>query len=383
MVRRLSWTTVNGNYHGMKLTFTMLTTAVLVAACNATPAPPTPGTSSWASQTSAGGGGGMDKLVAAARSEGQLNLIALPRDWANYGAIIDAFKSKYGIKVTVADPNGNSQDEVDAVTKLGKSQSAPDVLDLSLKFAMANPTLFSPYQVEVWGDIPTAQKNSIGLWYEDYGGYMSIGFDSAKVPAITVVDDLLKPDYKGKVALKADPAVDTSALGAIVMISLAEGGSLDDIGPGVDFFHQLKLKGNFLSTAHATMTTVKAGQTPVVLDWEYLSRAHTTDVSTWKVVVPADAVVGGYYAQAISKYAPHPAAARLWEEFVYSDDGQNLWLRAGDRPVRMRAMQDAGHIDAAAAAAMPSVLGSPMFLTPDQEAAALRYLSTHWAKAIS
>ena len=95
----------------------------------------------------------MDKLVAAARSEGQLNLIALPRDWANYGAIIDAFKSKYGIKVTVADPNGNSQDEVDAVTKLGKSQSAPDVLDLSLKFAMANPTLFSPYQVEVWGDI--------------------------------------------------------------------------------------------------------------------------------------------------------------------------------------------------------------------------------------
>ena len=100
-------------------------------------------------------------------------------------------------------------------------------------------------------------------------------------------------------------------------------------------------------------------------------------------VVPADAVVGGYYAQAISKYAPHPAAARLWEEFVYSDDGQNLWLRAGDRPVRMRAMQDAGHIDAAAAAAMPSVLGSPMFLTPDQEAAALRYLSTHWAKAIS
>ena len=50
----------------------------------------------------------------------------------------------------------------------------------------------------------------------------------------------------------------------------------------------------------------------------------------------------GYYFQAINKDAPHPAAARLWQEFLYSDEGQNLWLKGGARPVRADAMVKAG-----------------------------------------
>ena len=109
---------------------------------------------------------------------------------------------------------------------------------------------------------------------------------------------------------------------------------------------------------------MKNGTTPVVFDWDYLSATHGTDVPTWKVFVPSDAVLGGYYAQAISKTAPHPAAARLWEEYLYSDEGQNLWLKGGARPVRQAAMTTAGTIDAAAAAALPQVTGTPVFLQP-------------------
>ena len=64
-------------------------------------------------------------------------------------------------------------------------------------------------------------------------------------------------------------------------------------------------------------------------------------MSNWKVFVPQNAVLGGYYAQAINKDAPHPAAARLWEEFLYSQaatGGQNLWLKGGARPVEQAAM---------------------------------------------
>jgi len=99
-------------------------------------------------------------------------------------------------------------------------------------------------------------------------------------------------------------------------------------------------------------------------------------------VVPAGAVLGSYYVQAISKDAPHPAAARLWEEFLYSDEGQNLWLKGGARPVRADAMVKAGTIDATAFAALPKVEGTPVFLTDEQTTKAKDYLAANWQKAI-
>jgi putative spermidine/putrescine transport system substrate-binding protein len=210
---------------------------------------------------------------------------------------------------------------------------------------------------------------------------MAIGYDSAKVPAVTSVQDLLKPEFKNKVALNGDPTQANAALNGVEMTSLANGGSLDDISKGVDFFKQLKTAGNFIPV-QATTATVKSGETPVVLDWDYLSAAHVGDVPTWKVFVPENAVLGGYYAQAINKQAPHPAAARLWEEFLYSDDGQNLWLKGGARPIRMAAMEKAGTLDKAAAAALPQVAGTPVFLSEEQATKAKTTLASTWAAAI-
>jgi len=108
----------------------------------------------------------------------------------------------------------------------------------------------------------------------------------------------------------------------------------------------------------------------VVIDWDYLNAAESAKVKTWKVVVPqGGAPVGGYYFQAISKDAPHPAAARLWQEFLYSDAGQNLWLGGGARPVRADAMAKAGTIDKAKFAALPPVTGTPVIPTNAQVAA--------------
>ncbi len=335
-----------------------------------------------ASATSAADVGGMDALVAAAKKEGKLNVIALPPDWANYGEIIKAFGAKYGITITSAQPDGSSQDEVNAVKQLKGTDRAPDVLDVGMAVALANTAEFAPYQVATWADIPDSQKESTGLWFQDYGGFMSIGYDSAKVPEITAVSDLLKPAYKSKVALNGDPTQANAALNGVMMASLANGGTTDDISKGVDFFSQLKKVGNFIPV-QATSATVKSGTTPVVFDWDYLSAAAVKNVPTWKVFVPSNAVLGGYYAQAINKDAPHPAAARLWEEYLFSDEGQNLWLKGGARPVRMDAMTKAGTVDTAAAAALPPVSGTPQFLTPDQATAAKTYLAANWAKAIS
>src|SRR6267142_5986517 len=211
---------------------------------------------------------------------------------------------------------------------------------------------------------------------------MSIGYDSAKVPTITSIDDLKGSALKGKVALNGNPKQANAALNGVMMASIANGGSLDDISKGVSFFKDLKKAGTFVPV-QATTATVKNGTTPVVFDWDYLSAAHGKDVPTWKVFVPSNAILLDFYAQAISKTAPHPAAARLWEEYLYSDEGQNLWLKGLARPVRMAAMQASGKIDAAAAAALPPANGTPSRLTPDQATAAKTYLAAHWAAAIS
>jgi putative spermidine/putrescine transport system substrate-binding protein len=340
--------------------------------------------SNAAAATSAADLGGMDALVTAAKKEGQLNVIALPPDWANYGAIIKAFGDKYGIKVNSAQPDASSQDEINAADQLKGQDKAPDVFDLSAAVAAANVAKFAPYKVSTFADIPADLKDANGTWANDYGGYMSIGFDSAKVPAPATVTDLLKPQFKGKVALNGDPTQAGAAFAGVVMAALGNGGSADDIAPGVEFFRKLKKAGNFLPV-DPTPATIQSGQTPVVIDWDYLNVAQGVKLKgklDWKTVVPANAVIGGYYVQAVSKDAPHPAAARLWEEFLYSDQGQNLWLQGGARPVRADAMQKAGTIDATAFGALPKVQGTPVFQTNAQTTKAKDYLASNWAKAI-
>jgi putative spermidine/putrescine transport system substrate-binding protein len=349
------------------------------------PAKKSSGSSDAAKAASAADLGGMDKLVAAAKKEGQLNVIALPPDWANYGEIIKAFGQKYGIKVNSAQPDASSQDEINAANQLKGQDNAPDVFDLGSSVASANVAKFAPYKVATWSDIPDALKDSGGTWVNDYGGYMSIGYDASKVPAPQNIADLLKPEYKGKVALNGDPTQAGAAFSGVVMAALGSGGSADDISKGVDFFSQLKKAGNFLPV-DPTPATIESGQTPVVIDWDYLNVAQGAKLKgklDWKTVVPSNAVLGSYYVQAINKDAPHPAAARLWQEFLYSDEGQNLWLKGGARPVRADAMQKAGTIDKTAYGSLPAASGTPVFLTEDQTKKAKDYLAANWAKAVS
>ncbi len=318
----------------------------------------------WTTETSATGGGGMNALVAAAKQEGTLNVIALPPTWANYGAILSAFTAKYGIKINSAFPGSSDQQEVDAVETEHGTAKAPDVLDIGMAVALANTSLFAPYQVSTWSDIPTAQKDAGALWYQDYGGYMAVGY-SSKFGTITSLNDLLSPKFKGAVALNGSPTSAHAALNGVMMASLAEGGSAGSIADGVSFFKKLKAAGNF-SPVQATRATIKAGTTPVVFNWDYLNLPSNVGVSNWKVFVPHGAALGGYYAQAINKGAPHPAAARLWEEFLYSQapsGGQNLWLEGGARPVEQAAMQSNGSLNATAASKLPSVSGTPVCLT--------------------
>ena len=341
-----------------------------------------------ATATSAAAAGGMTALIAAAKKEGQLNVITLPSNWANYGAIMKDFQAKYGIKITDANPEGSSQDELNAINQLKGQSRAPDVVDVGGAFAVKGEQegLWAPYQVASWSQIPAAAKAANGDYYADYGGYVAIGYDPSKVKTPpTSFKSLLNPVYKNQVAIDGNPNQTGSAFAAVYAAALANGGSLANIAPGVTYFKQLHQAGNFVPV-EGTPATVQSGQTPILVWWDYLLASEVKPVvKDLKIVIPTDSQYAGYYYQAISKTAPDPAAARLWEEYLYSVEGQNLWLEGAARPIEMGSLTSAGTINKTAAAALPVVPGSVTLQLPStaEQTSAATVVAQQWPSVTS
>ncbi len=340
-------------------------------------------TTDWATCGSLTACGGMSALVTAAKAEGKLNVITLPKNWANYGNIMTGFTKKYGITINDENPEGSSQDELNAIKQLKGQSTAPDVVDVGGSFAVTGEQDgdWAPYQVASWSQIPAAAKAANGDYYADYGGYVAIGYDSSKVKTPpTSFKSLLNPIYKNQVAIDGNPTQTGSAFAAVYAAALANGGSLASIAPGVTYFKSLKQAGNFVPV-EGTPATVQSGQTPILIWWDYLLASEVTPVDkNFKIVIPTDGQYAGYYYQAISKTAANPAAARLWEEYLYSVTGQNLWLQGAARPIEMSALIANGTIDKPAEAALPSVPGSGKLSLPTeaQQTAAQTVVTQQW-----
>ncbi|HVV58612.1 MAG TPA: ABC transporter substrate-binding protein [Gaiellaceae bacterium] len=327
-------------------------------------------------------------LIAEAKKEGHLNTIALPPDWANYGEIMSTFQKKYGLKITNANPDGSSAEENQAVQSLKGDPRAPDVVDDGPAFAISGTKdgLFARYQVTAFSTVPANMKNPQGYWTGDYWGAISIGYNAnlVKTPPKTW-KDLLKPDYHGQVALNGSPLTSGSAVGGVFAAALGNGGSLNDVGPGIDFFAKLKQSGNFIPV-QSTPQTVASGQTPISIDWDYLNLGYTKQfpAAKWTTVIPADGVYGSFYCQAINAHAPHPFAARLWEEFLYSDQGQLLFLKGFSHPARFQDLAKKGAIPKSMLKSLPpaSLYAKVKFASDAQQTAAKAKIASQWPAKI-
>lgn len=339
-----------------------------------------------AKATSAAAFGGMACLIKAAQAEGHLNVITLPRNWANYGTIMNNFEKKYHISITDENPEGTSAEELTAIEDLKGQSRAPDVVDMGTAFAIDGTErhLFASYKVQTWKDIPAVAKSPAGYWFDDYGGYVSIGCDAAKVKVCpTTFADLLKPEYKNMVGLNGSPTEAGAAFDAVWAAALANGGSFRNIEPGITFFHKMHQVGNFVPVT-ADAATVESGQTPIVIWWDYLEESEIAQqVPHWKVVIPAKGTFASYYTQAISATAPNPAAARLWEEYLYSTVGQNLWLQGYTDPIELSAMLKDHTVNRAFYDKLPRApKGRLDFPSAQETTTAGNVLDAKWASAV-
>jgi putative spermidine/putrescine transport system substrate-binding protein len=218
-----------------------------------------------------GKGFSLKEMVAQAKKEGKLNTIALPPDWANYGEMMSTFSKKYGIPIDNANPNGSSAEENQAIQSLKGDSRAPDAVDVGIAFAVsgAASNLYAKYFVSSFAKIPRAVKDTRGYWWGDYWGAISIGYNQNLISTPPKTwKDLLKSEYKGKVAMNGSPLTSNSAVAGVMAASLANGGSVRDASKGVDFFSQLKKAGNYIPVG-TTPQTVQSGQTPISIDWDY------------------------------------------------------------------------------------------------------------------
>ncbi len=333
----------------------------------------------------------LSTLEAGAKKEGTLNTIALPLNWANYGAIIAAFEKKYGTKINNIAPNDSSGQEIQAVVA-DKSNAAlePDGVDVGPSFAAQGKAqhLFAPYKNSHWDTIPASLKDPQGYWVGDYYGVIAFGANMAVVKTMPKAwADLLRPEYKGQVSINGDPRSAQDAFMAVWAAALANGGSLENIEPGIAFFAELKKRGNFVPVAN-TQATISRGTTPIAIMWDYLLLGYKDAFKgspPFEVALPASGVIGGYYCQAIPKDSFHPYAARLWQEFLYSDEGQLLWLQGYAHPARYDDLARRGVIPASMAKKLPPASGyaKAVFPTVAQSNKAAAVVAAQWGPKVA
>ena len=322
----------------------------------------------------------------------RVNLIALPDEWANYKGILASFGEKYpGIEYPVASPDASSKEEMEAVQTLAGQDDMPDNVDVSPAIAqeMVDSGLFEPYVLSVDAEIPDGLKDADNNWTAAYYGIMAIVANTTIVPnAPKTFADLTKPEYEGLVALNGDPREAGSAFAAVMAASIANGGSADDIMPGIKFFADLKASGN-LGGTDVTKETVLTGETPIAIDWSYNVPGLAADLEaaglTVEVNFPADGIYGGFYAQGVVRDSPNQACSKLWMEHLFSNEGALGYLNGGAVPARILAITDAGLVTEESKKNLPpeDLLAQVKFLSPAQIAAAKQVLADNWGPMVA
>lgn len=334
-------------------------------------------------------------LIASCRAEGMLTIIATPASWANYGEIFSIFEARSGVKINSLDENSGSADELAAIeaNKGNTGPQSPDVVDVGYSFGQQgiDGGYYQAYKVSNWDKIPDTvlglpAKDPNGLWTGGYYGVMVFEVNTDVIENIPQNwSDLLKSEYKDRIALAGDPRTSNQASQAVIAAALANGGSFDNVQPGMDFFKQLNDAGNFVPLI-ANLETVAQGTTPIVLLWDYNANDHKDILSgnpSIEIVYP-NPTVASMYVQAISAYAPHPNCAKLWMEVLHSDAGQLAWMKGYAHGVNLTDMEDRGVIPAELKVKLPysTVFASAVSPSPDQLTLARDAINNDWVSIV-
>ncbi len=328
-------------------------------------------------------------LTTNAKKEGGLQAIGIPPEWADYADILAGYTNHYSIPISYKVEQEYTSAQELLVFKNSIAHPHGDIGDVGFKFGpvAVQQGLVTPYKHAHWDDIDPSLKDANGNWCTEYYGAQAlvINTDIVKNPPASF-QDLLRNDYKNMVGIDADPRQANDAFLAVYSAALANGGSLDNIQPGIDFFAKLKQKGNF-TVARSSIANIAKGEVAIAVMWDYLGlgfRDQLAGKPNLSVVIPSDASIAGPYVSIVNKTAPHPFAARLWMEYIFSDEGQLFYLKGYAHPARYQKLVAAGKVPAALAAKLPPAAqyANVKFPSLAQLTAASTTVSQNWGPQV-
>ncbi len=273
----------------------------------------------------------LDEIIEAAKAEGHVESIGMPDNWANWGLSWTGLEEEYGI--THADTDMSSSEELQMLATEGEN-GTKDIGDVGFAFGkqVIEEDLVQPYKTSYWDSVPDWAKAEDGKWMVAYTGCTTFLTNTDQVEnAPTSWQDIRDGEYK--VAL--GPLTGANAQAAVIASAYAFGGDLENLDPAFEFWTELAEAGR-INTLDITQQNFETGEIAVGVIWSYTAIPYKANITQYpmEATIPSDGSIMSGYASIINKYAPHPNAAALAREYIFSDAGQANLASAGAIPTR-------------------------------------------------
>jgi putative spermidine/putrescine transport system substrate-binding protein len=279
---------------------------------------------------------GEKALYAAAEKEGLVVSFDTGPEWANWKSLFRDFKKRYPeVELTYNDLGSAA-----TVVALDKTRRRPQA-DTAYYFAASavdavKKDVVAPFQPVNFDKLPPVFREASGKWFTIHTLNIAFLVNKKLVKNVpTGWADLLKPEYKNTVVY-LDPR--STGVGQVMVFAAAyaNGGSVDNIKPGIDFLGQLHAAGN-VQRVEGTTPYAKflKGEIPIWISYENdgLKAKHVDGMGdAMEVVIPKEASVAAPYAISLVKNGPNPNSGKLWLNFIMSEAGQSLFAQGFVRP---------------------------------------------------
>ena len=273
----------------------------------------------------------LDQIIEGAKAEGKVESVGMPDEWADWGSLWNSMTTNYGLSHN--DTDMSSSEELQMFATEGKN-GTKDMGDVGYAFVgqAVSEDLVQGYKTSYWDAVPDWAKGEDGKWMVAYTGVTTFLVNTDQVSKVpTSWQDIRDGDYK--VAL--GPLSGGNAQGAFIASTYAFGGDMTNIQPGIDFWTEMANAGR-INTLDITQANFESGEIAVGVVWSFQGIPYSKNISQYNMtaVVPSDGALQNGYASVINKYAPHPHAAALTREVMFSDEGQTYLALAGAIPTR-------------------------------------------------
>ena len=360
------------NWKWLALVMVVLMMAMMVSACGGSSEPAEEPAEEPAGDAIDLNSMSVDDLIAKAKEEGDVQSVGMPDEWADWGSLWQYMSDTYGI--THADVDMSSAEELQMFVTEGEN-GTKDIGNVGYAFTsqVIDEDLTQGYKTSYWDSVPDWAKGEDGKWMVAYTGATTflVNTDLIEEDAPTSWADIKNGSYKVAIG----DINGGNAQGAILASNYALGGDLTNLDPAIEFWTEMAKAGR-INSLDIVQQNFETGEVPVGVVWSFTGIPYSKNITNYKMVanVPTDGAILNGYASVINKYAPHPAAAALTREVMFSDEGQTFLANAGAVPTRTD-VEIEGFDPDAYANAIPNT-------DPVAYAAACEELVTRWSEEV-